>query len=154
MSIPRVIHYCWFGRNPLPESAAKCIDSWKKFLPDCRIKEWNEDSFDIGIIPYTKDAYQAGKFAFVSDYARFWAIYNEGGIYFDVDLELIKPIDDLLEKVRYGLLKRTAPKGGKRLWREVYALLRKKTIRFTPEFLKNIQGCLCMMQTERFLPSR
>ncbi|MBO7562760.1 MAG: glycosyl transferase [Bacteroidales bacterium] len=98
MAIPKVIHYCWFGRNPLPESAVKCMDSWKKFLPDCQIKEWNEDNFDVNAIPYTKDAYQAGKYAFVSDYARFWILFNYGGIYFDVDVEVVKPIDDLLEK--------------------------------------------------------
>lgn len=96
--IPKVIHYCWFGRNPLPESAVKCIDSWKKFCPGYQIKKWNEDNFDVNIIPYTKDAYQAGKYAFVSDYARFWVLYNNGGIYFDVDVEVIKPIDDLVEK--------------------------------------------------------
>ena len=103
--IPKVIHYCWFGRNPLPESAIKCIDSWKKFCPGYQIKEWKEDNFDVNSIPYTKDAYQAGKYAFVSDYARFRVLYNNGGIYFDVDVEVIKPIDDLVEKVRYGLLK-------------------------------------------------
>lgn len=69
--IPKVIHYCWFGRNPLPESALKCIASWKKYFPDYEIKEWNEDNFDVNIIPYTKDAYKAKKYAFVSDYARF-----------------------------------------------------------------------------------
>ena len=96
--IPKVIHYCWFGRNPLPESAIKCIDSWKKYLPDYQIKEWNEDNFDVNIIPYTKDAYQAGKYAFVSDYARFWIICRYGGVYFDVDVEVIKPVDDLVER--------------------------------------------------------
>ncbi|MBR0314078.1 MAG: glycosyl transferase [Bacteroidales bacterium] len=96
--IPKVIHYCWFGRNPLPESAIKCIDSWKKFCPGYQIKEWNEDNFNVNSIPYTKDAYQAGKYAFVSDYARFRVLYNNGGIYFDVDVEVIKPIDDLVEK--------------------------------------------------------
>jgi len=96
--IPKVIHYCWFGRNPLPESAVKCIDSWKKYLPDHEIKEWNEDNFNVNILPYTKDAYEARKFAFVSDYARFWVLYKFGGVYFDVDVEVIKPIDDILEK--------------------------------------------------------
>jgi mannosyltransferase OCH1-like enzyme len=96
--IPKVIHYCWFGRNPLPESAIKCIDSWKKFCPGYQIKEWNEDNFDINIINYTKEAYLAKKYAFVSDYARFWILYHFGGIYFDVDVEVIKPIGDLLEK--------------------------------------------------------
>lgn len=94
--IPKVIHYCWFGRNPLPPLAIKCIESWKKYLPNYEIKEWNEDNFDVNIIPYTKEAYQAKKYAFVSDYARFWILYHYGGIYFDTDVEVIKPIDDII----------------------------------------------------------
>lgn len=96
--IPKVIHYCWFGRNPLPPLATKCIASWKKFLPDYEIKEWNEDNFDVNIIPYTKEAYEAKKYAFVSDYARFWILYRYGGIYFDTDVEVIKPLDDIIER--------------------------------------------------------
>lgn len=96
--IPKVIHYCWFGRNPLPESAVKCIESWRKFMPDYEIKEWNEDNFDVNIIPYTAEAYSVGKYAFVSDYARFWVLYHYGGVYFDTDVEVIKPMDDIIEK--------------------------------------------------------
>ena len=96
--IPKIIHYCWFGRNPLPESAKKCIDSWRKFLPDYEIKEWNEDNFDVNIIPYTQQAYEAKKYAFVSDYARFWILYHHGGVYFDTDVEVIRPMDDIIEK--------------------------------------------------------
>ena len=96
--IPKVIHYCWFGRNPLPKMAVKCISSWKKYLPEYEIKEWNEDSFDVNIIPYTKDAYADGKYAFVSDYARFWILYHYGGVYFDTDVEVIKPLDDIIER--------------------------------------------------------
>lgn len=94
--IPKIIHYCWFGRNPLPKSAIKCIESWKKYLPDYEIKEWNEDNFDVNVIPYTKEAYQAKKYAFVSDYARFYILYKYGGLYFDTDVEIIKPIDDII----------------------------------------------------------
>lgn len=96
--IPKIIHYCWFGRGPLPELAQKCIASWKKYLPDYEIKEWNEDNFDVNIIPYTAEAYKAKKYAFVSDYARFWILYRYGGIYFDTDVEVIRPIDDIIEK--------------------------------------------------------
>lgn len=96
--IPKVIHYCWFGRNPLPDSALKCIASWRKFLPDYEIKEWNEDNFDVNIIPYTAEAYQAKKYAFVSDYARFWILYHYGGLYFDTDVEVIKPMDDIIAR--------------------------------------------------------
>lgn len=96
--IPKIIHYCWFGRKPLPDLAIKCINSWKKFLPDYEIKEWNEDNFNVNMIPYTKEAYAAKKYAFVSDYARFWILYKYGGIYFDTDVEVIKNIDDIILK--------------------------------------------------------
>ena len=96
--IPKVIHYCWFGRNPLSELAKKCIASWRKYLPDYEIKEWNEDNFDVNIIPYTAEAYKAKKYAFVSDYARFWILYKYGGLYFDTDVEVIKNMDDIIAK--------------------------------------------------------
>ena len=94
--IPKIIHYCWFGRNPLPESALKCIASWRKFFPDYEIVEWNEDNFDVNTIPYTAQAYAAKKYAFVSDYARLKILYDHGGLYFDTDVEVIKPFDDIL----------------------------------------------------------
>ena len=96
--IPKIIHYCWFGRNPLPPLAIQCIESWKKYFPDYEIKEWNEDNFDVNIIPYTSEAYKAKKYAFVSDYARFWILYNYGGLYFDTDVEVIRPMNDIIEK--------------------------------------------------------
>lgn len=96
--IPKVIHYCWFGGNPLPEDAKKCISSWKKYLPDYEIKEWNESNFDINCCPYVKGAYEQKKFAFVSDYARFWVLYNEGGLYFDTDVEVIRNMDHIVKK--------------------------------------------------------
>ena len=96
--IPKIIHYCWFGRNPLPESAIKCINSWKKFFPDYEIKEWNEDNFDVNMIPYTHEAYEAKKYAFVSDYARMWVLYHYGGLYFDTDVEVIKSMDDIVAR--------------------------------------------------------
>ena len=95
--IPKVIHYCWFGGNPLPKSALKCIDSWRKYLPDYEIREWNESNFDINMMPYTKEAYEMKKYAYVSDVARFWVLYHEGGVYFDTDVEVIKPMDDIIE---------------------------------------------------------
>lgn len=96
--IPKIIHYCWFGRNPLPPLAVKCIDSWKKYFPDYEIKEWNEDNFDVNIIPYTEEAYRLKKYAFVSDYARFWILYHYGGLYFDTDVEVIKSMDDIIAR--------------------------------------------------------
>ena len=97
-TIPKIIHYCWFGRNPLPPLAEQCIASWRKFLPDYEIKEWNEDNFDITITPYIEEAYHLKKYAFVSDFARFHILYHHGGVYFDTDVEVIKPIDDILSK--------------------------------------------------------
>ena len=96
--IPKVIHYCWFGKKPLPALAMKCIQSWKKYFPDYEIKEWNEDNFDVNAIAYTREAYKAKKYAFVSDYARFWILYNYGGLYFDVDVEIIKPMDHIISQ--------------------------------------------------------
>lgn len=96
--IPKIIHYCWFGRNPLPPLAKKCIASWKKYLPDYEIKEWNEDNFDVNMLPYTKEAYETKKYAFVSDFARFWILYNYGGIYFDTDVEVIKNMDHIISQ--------------------------------------------------------
>ena len=94
--IPKIIHYCWFGGNPLPELAIKCIESWKKYLPDYEIKEWNESNFDLACCDYVKEAYQSKKWAFVSDYARFWILYNYGGLYFDTDVEIIKDMTSII----------------------------------------------------------
>lgn len=94
--IPKKIHYCWFGRNPLPDSALKCIASWRKYLPDYEIIEWNEDNYDVTSIPYIREAYEAKKYAFVSDYARFALLYKHGGLYFDTDVEVIKSMDALI----------------------------------------------------------
>lgn len=92
----KTIHYCWFGGGTLPGSAEKCIESWKKFLPDHEIVRWDESNFDVNIVPYTKQAYAARKFAFVSDYARYWVLYHHGGLYFDTDVEILRNIDDIL----------------------------------------------------------
>lgn len=96
--IQKKIHYCWFGGNPLPELAEKCIESWKKYCPDYEIIEWNENNFDVTCCDYAREAYEAKKWAFVSDYARFKILYENGGVYLDTDVELLKPLDDLLEK--------------------------------------------------------
>ena len=110
--IPKVIHYCWFGGNPLPASAKKCIASWRKYLPDYEIKEWNESNFDVNIIPYTAEAYKAKKYAFVSDYARFWILYKYGGLYFDTDVEVIKNMDDIIAKGAFMGCENEAKPGG------------------------------------------
>lgn len=94
--IPKVIHYCWFGGKPLPKSAIKCIDSWRRYLPDYEIKRWDESNYDVNKIPYTRDAYKARKYAFVSDFARFDILYQYGGLYFDTDVEIIRSMDDII----------------------------------------------------------
>jgi hypothetical protein len=94
--IPKKIHYCWFGGREKPGIVKKCIESWKRQLPDYEIIEWNEHNFNIDLNSYVKEAYSAQKYAFVSDYVRVYALYNYGGIYLDTDVEVFKPFDDLL----------------------------------------------------------
>ena len=94
--IPKIIHYCWFGRNPKPKDVLEYIETWKRHNPDYEIKEWNEDNFDIHCCKYVWEAYNAKKYAFVSDYARLYALYTEGGIYLDTDVEVRKSFDSLL----------------------------------------------------------
>lgn len=99
--IPKKIHYCWFGKNPLPADVKKCIESWKKCCPDYEIIEWNESNFDITQNPFMKAAYENKAWAFVSDYARLKVVYDNGGIYLDTDVELLKSLDSLLDNPCY-----------------------------------------------------
>lgn len=94
MSIPKKIHYVWVGGKPLPSFQQKCIDSWRKYLPEYEIIEWNEKNFDINANRYCREAYEAKKFAFVSDYIRIYVLYHFGGIYMDTDVEVVKSFDD------------------------------------------------------------
>lgn len=95
--IPKKIHYCWFGGNPKPDSVQKCINSWKRFCPDYEIIEWNESNFDIHCMPFVEQAIEAKKYAFASDVARLMVVYENGGLYFDTDVEVIRSFDALLE---------------------------------------------------------
>lgn len=94
--IPKIIHYCWFGRGPKPDKVLRYIQTWKDKMPDYEIKEWNEDNFDVNDLKFTKEAYALKKYAFVSDVARIYALYTKGGIYFDTDVEVIKSLSPLL----------------------------------------------------------
>ena len=94
--IPKKIHYCWFGRGEKPKLAKKCIESWKTFCPDYKIIEWNEDNIDVNMNAYTKMCYEQKNYAFLSDYVRLVAVFENGGIYFDTDVEAVKPFDELL----------------------------------------------------------
>lgn len=102
MSIPKIIHYCWFGRGEIPEQDMRCIESWKEFCPDYEIIQWNEDNYDVTQVPYMQEAYEAHKWAFVSDYARIDLVCRYGGIYMDTDVELLKSLDNLLDCTGYA----------------------------------------------------
>ena len=99
--IPKTIHYCWFGPNKKSDLNIKCIESWKKYLPNFEIREWNKSNFPIDDYPFAKEAYAQGKYAFVADVARLYALQQEGGIYLDTDMEILKPIDHLLENTAF-----------------------------------------------------
>lgn len=94
--IPKVIHYCWFGKNEKSQLIKDCISSWEKFCPDYKIIEWNEDNFDISQNPFTQKMYTEKKWAFVSDYVRFFILQKHGGFYLDVDVKLFKSLNELL----------------------------------------------------------
>lgn len=100
--IPKVIHYCWFGPNPLSELAIKCIDSWKKYLPDYEIKLWNEANFDLDMFLFTREAYDSKKYAYVTDVVRLYALATDGGIYMDTDVEVLKSLDVFLHHTAFS----------------------------------------------------
>ena len=95
--IPKKIHYCWFGRGKMPDLALRCIESWQKVLPAFEIIRWDEDSFDVTSNEYVREAYEARQFAFVTDYVRLYAMYTQGGVYMDTDVEVLRPLDPYLE---------------------------------------------------------
>lgn len=95
--IPKIIHFCWISGDPYPEKIALCISTWKKHLPDYEIMLWDTNRFDVNSTAWTKEAYEAKKYAFVADYIRFYAVYNFGGIYLDGDVEVLKSFDDMLD---------------------------------------------------------
>ena len=100
--IPKIIHYCWVGRNPLPDDVRHYIESWKKYCPDYKIIEWNEDNFDIFFNQYAREAYNAKKWAFVSDYIRLSVLNTYGGIYMDTDVEVVKNLDEFLSNKAFS----------------------------------------------------
>lgn len=91
----KIIHYCWFGRTPIADNLQKCIQTWRELMPNYDILRWDESTFDINSTPWTKSAYEAGKYAFVSDYVRLYALLNYGGIYLDTDVKLVKSLEQL-----------------------------------------------------------
>lgn len=101
MSIPKIIHYCWFGGNPLPKSAEKCIESWKKYCPDYKIIRWDESNFDLNCNAYCAEMHRRKKWAFLTDYVRLKVVYEQGGVYLDTDVQLVKPLDHLVSRGAY-----------------------------------------------------
>lgn len=101
-NIPKVIHYCWFGKNNKSKLIQNCIASWKKYLPDYEIIEWNETNFDVNSNDFVKDAYENKKWAFVSDYCRLWVLCHYGGVYLDTDMEVLKSLNIFLNEVAFG----------------------------------------------------
>ena len=94
--IPKVIHYCWFGPDPIPAEVENCLHSWKKAMPDYQIIQWNTQNFDVTQCAYTRQAFAAGKYAFVADYARLYILYQYGGIYLDSDVEVLKSLEPFM----------------------------------------------------------
>ncbi|MCI5710250.1 MAG: polysaccharide biosynthesis protein [Prevotella sp.] len=94
--IPKKIHYCWLSNDPFPRKIRKCMDTWRKMLPDYEFKLWNTHNFDINSVPFVKQAYEQRKWAFAADYIRMYALYHEGGVYLDSDVKVLKPLDSLL----------------------------------------------------------
>ncbi|MDY6122461.1 MAG: glycosyltransferase [Porphyromonas sp.] len=105
--VPKIIHYCWFGPKPFPPLAERCLKSWQRYMPAYELKLWTEKTFDISCTPFVQEAYHHGKYAFVSDYARLWALHEYGGVYLDTDVELIRSVDDLC--VQGGWMGREKP---------------------------------------------
>ena len=95
--IPKTIHYCWFGCGQKSKRMQKCFASWKKFCPDFKIIEWNENNFDLTQSPYLLSRYERKQWAFLSDYARLLIIEENGGLYLDTDVEVVRPLDELLQ---------------------------------------------------------
>ena len=99
--IPEKIHYCWFGKGKKSRLALKCIESWHQYCPDYEMIEWNEENFDIDMNGYTRMCYAEKKYAYLSDYVRLWAVEKYGGIYLDTDVEVIRPLEKLLQEDAY-----------------------------------------------------
>lgn len=162
--IPKIIHYCWFGKNPMPKLSLDCVKSWKKFLPDYKIILWNEDNFDVSSNPYTKEAYEAKKWAFITDYVRLYVLYHYGGIYMDVDVEVIRNIDEFLTLPAFSGFEneKAIPTGI--MASEQGGVWAKKMLAYydnkhflkedgTPDLITNVQIITDLMLREGFIPN-
>lgn len=113
--IPKIIHYCWFGGKPIPAQYEKYIRGWERYLPGYEIKRWDESNYNVNCIPFSAEAYAMNKYAYVSDYARLKILYDNGGVYFDTDVEIIAPIDDILSKGGFMAFEKDTNKTGDQL---------------------------------------
>lgn len=114
--IPKVIHYCWLGGKPLPESAQRCIDSWKRFCPDYEIRAWHDDDLDFGMNRYCQQAHEERAWGFVPDFLRLWIVYTYGGIYLDTDVQMLKPFDPLLSQTGFCGFEKPGEEGQAQLY--------------------------------------
>lgn len=96
-NIPKIIHYCWFSGEEMSPFIKKCMKTWEEKLPDYKLRLWDANSFDFDSVPFVRDAYKAKKWAFVTDYIRFYALYTEGGIYMDTDVKVMRNFDEFLK---------------------------------------------------------
>lgn len=135
--IPKIIHYCWFGHKEIPDSQKRFIDEWKKLMPDYEFKCWSEKEIDIANIPFAKEAYDAGKFAYVADYTRIYALYHEGGVYMDTDILLKTRFDRFLE---YGVFTSYEYAPSRKDMAVVRSMLTEDGQRKNPGILKRIPG--------------
>ncbi|PBC67172.1 glycosyltransferase family 32 protein [Fibrobacter sp. UWS1] len=129
--IPKIIHYCWFSNDPLPKEAQRCIDSWKKYLPDYQIRKWTLKDFDVESVAFTKEALEQRKWAYLTDYVRHYALYNYGGLYMDSDVLVLKNLNSLMTgdfvsaveyhpgKEQIPVIKQRIDKNGKRTTDEI-----------------------------------
>lgn len=134
--IPKVIHWCWLSGDPLPEKIAMCVDSWKKVMPDYQVKCWTTKEFDVNSVPYVKSAYEAKRWAFCADYIRAYALYHEGGIYLDSDIQVLKRFDSWLAPQCMMCIEKHELKPGETLDMEAIARKYKKANCEIPDGVK------------------
>lgn len=135
--IPKIIHYCWFGPKEMPTDQKRYVEGWKRLMPDYKFKCWTEKDINITDIPFTKEAYEAGKYAYVADYTRIYALCNEGGIYMDTDILLKTRFDDFL---KYGVFTSYEYTPSRKQIPQVKAMLNEDGTRKEPGVLKRIPG--------------
>ena len=147
--IPRKIHFCWLSGDPLPPSIKKCMDTWKKVMPDYEWKLWNTENFDVNSIPYVKEAYEKRKWAFAADYIRVYALYTEGGIYLDSDVKVLKRFDDFLKYSFFSSME-YHPEPVKR--DGVLNMINEEGIRMVDDYIPNIQIQAAVMGAQAGCP--